>query len=212
MYNMRFKLAVEGVGAEDILPKKRILAFWKSNLTDDVLRAVQALVFQSDDGDKEDYEIVTAKLLETKRTREFTVNAAHNFRKMLQEDREPITRFAERLKANVKLWETNPELIARELRQQFLAGFKNSHITATIMLENYDTFDKYVARAVAMDNARKGALDMNPGPSGSVGAAYVDYINTCRPKNGPKFDGEQINGDKVTNCGYCGGTHKLGFK
>ncbi len=208
-----------------LITNRRVMAIWRTNVTQEIKDAIKELSFDNE-ADREDYLIVSAKLVKMRQVRGLARMHDFNLSLVIREQSESFDQFKKRLLAQASLceWSTEAEK-NRALINQLVRGVNNDAIRMKLLQSDLQQFDQLIALAVQLDTSEKGSQKIaevmargSASAGASAGVNMVEDVHALRSRGsrGSRFGhshrrggrGGQFSGsDEMIVCKHCGSHH-----
>ncbi len=169
---------------------QRIMAMWRSNLTQEVKDAIKELKFE-DEFERTDYEIVSEKLVQMRKLRGLARMNDFNLSLVIRTANEPLEMFKKRILAQASLceWSTDAEK-NRALINQLVRGINSDQLRMKLLQSELQSFEELITLAIQLETTEKGSQKIAEAMAGASsssnahGAHALEDVHALRSRGG----------------------------
>jgi hypothetical protein len=201
---------------------KRIMAMWRSNLTQEVKDAIKELKFD-DEFEHTDFETVSEKLVQMRKLRGLARMNDFNLSMVIRTANEPLELFKKRLLAQASLceWSTDAEK-NRVLINQLVRGINSDQLRMKLLQSELQSFEELMTLAIQLETTEKGSQKIAEAMAGASsssnfqGAHALEDVHALRTRGfrGRSFGRSNFRGHSRPDpqadtviCKHCGVCH-----
>jgi hypothetical protein len=184
------------------ISQKRIMAIWRSNLTQEIKDAIKEIKFENE-YEKECYDSVSEKLVQMRKVRGLARMNDFNLSLVIRNANEPLEQFKKRLLAQASLCEwANDSEKNRALVNQLVRGVNSDSLRTKLLQSDFENFEELMAYTMQLETSEKGSQKIAEAMAGSSSAPVhnVEDVHALRSRGG--FRGRRFGRSNGRGQGY----------